>query len=130
MSGPHPDREVSPGQAAASLRADPRYLVLDCRLREEFEVARVEGSLLIPLHELEQRLDEVEEALEDRDAEKDAPFAVLCHHGVRSLRAALLLQQHGFSGARSVRGGIEMWSREVDPSIPEYTRSGSRVTRL
>ena len=128
MTSLNPDREVTPAQAAASLRADRAYLLLDCRLREEFDAARVEGAVLIPLHELEHRLDEVEEALEDRGADKTAPFAVLCHHGVRSLRAALLLYQHGFTGARSVFGGIEHWSREVDPSIPEYTRSESKVT--
>lgn len=130
MSTPHPAREITVTEAAARLREDPGYLVLDCRLPEEFEVARVEGSVLIPLHELEGRLDEVEDALEERGVEKDAPFAVLCHHGVRSLRAALLLQQHGFTGARSVFGGIDLWAREVDRRIPEYTRSGSQVRRL
>ncbi|HZW09024.1 MAG TPA: rhodanese-like domain-containing protein [Phycisphaerales bacterium] len=123
-----PEHEVSPGQAAAMLREPAGYLVLDCRLPEEFEAARVEGSVPIPLHELESRLDEVEEALGERGGDKAAPFAVLCHHGHRSLRAALLLQQHGFTGARSVYGGIELWACAVDGSIPRYERQGSKCT--
>jgi len=127
MNTPHPDREISPSAAAAALAADPPgYLLLDCRLPEEFEIARVGGAVLLPLDELEDRLDEVEDALEERGLSRDAAFAVLCHHGVRSLKATLLLQQHGFGGARSVFGGIELWAREVDHSIPEYQRSGSR----
>ena len=85
-------------------------------------------SKLIPLHELELRIDEIEEALDDRGLERDAPFAVLCHHGHRSLRAALLLQQLGFTGARSVFGGIDLWASDVDPSIPRYVREGSKCT--
>jgi rhodanese-related sulfurtransferase len=124
-----PEHEVSPGEAAAAVRAgQPHYLVLDCRLPEEFEVARVGGSVLIPLHEIESRLDEVEDALEERGLAREAPFAVLCHHGHRSLRAALLLQQHGFTGARSVHGGIELWASSVDRSIPRYERQGSKCT--
>lgn len=127
MRGPNPAHEITPAEAAARVGADESYLVVDCRLLEEFEFARIEGSLHIPLHELQERLDEIEDELEDRGLAMEMPFAVLCHHGVRSLRAALLLQQHGFAGARSVYGGIELWSREVDPSIPEYRRLGSRV---
>lgn len=125
------EHEISPREAAERLRADPAgALLLDCRLPEEFQTARVEGAVLLPLHEIETRLDEVEDALEERGLEKTAPFAVLCHHGVRSLRAALMLQQHGFTGARSVFGGIDLWSLDVDPSIPRYERQGSNCTIL
>ncbi len=131
MSKPHPDREIHPADAAAALAADPAgYLIVDCRLPEEFEVARVEGAVLLPLDELQDRLDEVEDALEARGLARDAAFAVLCHHGVRSLKATLLLQQHGFAGARSVFGGIELWAQSVDHGIPRYTRAGSQVRRL
>ncbi|MBK7405624.1 MAG: rhodanese [Phycisphaerales bacterium] len=123
--------EISPAAAKRLLDAgDPPYLVLDCRLPEEHEAARVEGSLLLPLHEIEQRLDDLEDALTERGLARNAPFAVLCHHGQRSLRAALLLQQHGFGGARSVHGGIELWASTVDPTIPRYERSGSRCRIL
>ena len=128
---PNPSREITPEAAAEAKAADPEgYLILDCRLPEEFEIARVEGSVLIPLHELAERLDEVEEALEERGQNMTAPFAVLCHHGVRSLKAAVMLQGAGFAGARSVFGGIERWSRKVDRAIPEYHRKGTRCVLL
>lgn len=139
MSGPdahlppdaRPEHEISPHAAAERLgRGGSRYLVLDCRLPTEHETARVEPSLLIPMHEIEQRLDELEEALEERGLEREDEFAVLCHHGQRSLRVALMLQQLGFPGARSVHGGIERWSSEVDASIPRYVRDGARCTVL
>ncbi len=129
-----PEHEITPAMAKEQLDNQPRtYLILDCRLPEELETARVcdEPQLLhIPLHELEDRLDELEEALEDRGLDKTAPFAVLCHHGVRSLKATLTLHGHGFSGARSVCGGIEDWACQTDPSVPRYTRKGSRCKRV
>lgn len=121
-----PEHEVSPHFAAARAAGDSTYLILDCRLQSEADTAKIEGSVLVPLHQLEDSLDDIEDALDDRGLPKDAPFAVLCHHGHRSLRAALLLQAAGFPGARSVFGGIELWAREVDPSIPRYVRDGSR----
>ncbi|MGH7753968.1 MAG: rhodanese-like domain-containing protein [Gemmatimonadales bacterium] len=43
-----------------------------------------------------------------------------CHHGVRSRHAAELLRAAGFASVRSLRGGIDAWSREVNPSVPRY----------
>lgn len=120
-----PEYEISPRFAAAQLAAGTPYLVLDCRLPSEAEVAKVESSVLVPLHELEHALDDVEDALEERGLGKDAPFAVLCHHGQRSLRATLLLQHAGFTGARSVFGGIELWATTTDSTIPRYRRDGT-----
>lgn len=119
-----PEHEISPREAAAG--AGSGSLIVDCRLPEEFATARVDGAVLIPLHELEGRLDEIEDALGERGLAREAPFAVLCHHGHRSLRAALMLQQHGFTGARSVFGGIDLWAADVDASIPRYVRDGTR----
>jgi rhodanese-related sulfurtransferase len=65
------------------------------------------------MQELPARLAEIE-------AWRDRPVVVHCHHGVRSLRVAHWLRERGFSGARSMRGGIDAWSLEVDASIPRY----------
>ncbi|MDQ7013535.1 MAG: rhodanese-like domain-containing protein [Planctomycetota bacterium] len=125
-AGARPEYEVSPHFAAARAAEDPAYLILDCRLPSEADAAKIEGSVLVPLHELEDALDDIEDALEERGLPKDAPFAVLCHHGHRSLRAALMLQAAGFPGARSVFGGIELWASAVDTAIPRYVRDGAR----
>lgn len=124
-----PDLEVAAREARRGLEPQggaahgPVLLLIDVRTPEEYDAAHIPGSVLIPLHELERRADEI-------DAEKDSPIAVVCHHGARSLRGALLLRALGFTGARSIVGGIDLWSLDVDPSVPRYTMSGGRCTRL
>ena len=118
-----PEYEVTPREAKAALASAAPPVVLDVRGPEEFAAARIEGATLIPLHELESRLDEVEELAGD----KSAPIVVHCHHGVRSMRAALLLRAHGFAGAKSMAGGIDLWSADVDPSVPRYDTGTGRV---
>lgn len=118
-----PEWERTPVQAAAQLRAPDhaRPLLLDCRRDEEFAFNRIEGALHIPMSQIEQRLDELHEALGDSGAARDArEVLVYCHHGVRSLRVAATLRAHGFTRAFSVAGGIEAWSLGVDAGIPRY----------
>jgi rhodanese-related sulfurtransferase len=91
----------------------PEWLLLDCRTPEEHATARIAGARLIPMQELSARVDEIE-------AWRNKPVIVHCHHGVRSLRVAHWLRERGFSGARSMRGGIEAWSAEIDSSVPRY----------
>jgi rhodanese-related sulfurtransferase len=105
--------EIEPLDVRSLAAAGPDWLLLDCRTPEEHATARIAGSLLVPMQELPARLAEIE-------AWRDKPVIVHCHHGVRSLRVAHWLRERGFSRARSMRGGIEAWSVEVDASIPRY----------
>src|SRR5690606_3595679 len=89
--------------------------IVDVRDASELERASIEGACHVPLRELEERLDEVQEL-----AERGQPVLVLCHHGQRSLRATLALHAHGVAEARSIAGGIDRWSVEVDPGVPRY----------
>ncbi len=84
--------------------------VLDVREPHEYEVANI-GARLIPLAELPQRLVELDQ---------DANFAVHCKTGGRSARAVKLLQDAGFQNVYNVKGGINAWSEEIDPSVPKY----------
>lgn len=102
--------EIEPAEAAAAVQDDADVVLLDVREPWEAEVASVPGAVLIPLGELGDRLGELD---------ADRPVITLCHAGVRSLRAAQLLQVAGFE-VRSVAGGIDAWSRTVDPAIPRY----------
>lgn len=113
-----PEWEVTPRQAAGMLNGpeSQRPVLLDCREPEEFTVARVEGSVHIPMGHVESRADELERSPGDRTA----TVLVLCHHGRRSLRVTAMLRAMGFENARSVAGGIEAWSLGVDPRIPRY----------
>jgi adenylyltransferase/sulfurtransferase len=78
----------------------------------------------VPLSELEKRHDEIEPA-------PGQQVAILCHHGVRSLKAthALRALRKDLAQCRSVAGGIELWSRAADPAVPRYER-GPGVLRL
>lgn len=95
------------------LDAGDDLLLLDCRERDEHELSRIEGALLIPMGELPDRLRELDE-------HRAREVIVCCHHGVRSLRVAQWLRQHGFRGAQSMAGGIEQWSLQIDPRVPRY----------
>lgn len=108
-----PGLEVTP-EEASRLR-DHGAPILDVREASELERASLGGVCHIPLRELEERLDEVQEL-----AEAGQPVLVLCHHGQRSLRATLALHAHGVTSARSVAGGIDRWSVEVDAGVPRY----------
>ena len=110
-----PGLEVSCAEADALVRAGAP--LLDVREASELERARIDGAVHIPLGQIEARLDEVEEMVTDGH-----PLLVLCHHGVRSLRATLALHALGAPQARSVAGGIDRWSIEVDALIPRYAR--------
>jgi rhodanese-related sulfurtransferase len=88
-------------------------LLLDCRTAEEHAIAKIDGSVLIPMQEIAERLAELE-------AWRDKPIVVHCHHGVRSLRVTHFLREKGFSRAQSMKGGIDAWSLEVDPNVPRY----------
>ncbi|MCA8923958.1 MAG: hypothetical protein KDD82_19265 [Planctomycetes bacterium] len=86
--------------------------VLDVREAFEVQLAPFPGAVWIPLGELTQRWQELDE---------ERPWVVVCHHGVRSASAAAWLEQHGeFPVLSNLRGGIEAWAREVDPSVPRY----------
>lgn len=105
--------EIAPEALAERLRRGEPVYLLDVRQEWEHETARLPGDVLIPLPELPARLDEV----------RPAPGQLVvayCHHGVRSLGAAAILREAGFAEALSLAGGIDLWSRAIDPSIPRY----------
>jgi len=94
-------------------RGDDDFLLLDVREPDEFKRARIEGSVLIPLGELEDRLAEIREW-------KERPVVVHCHHGGRSAKACKVLGNAGFIRVSNLAGGIEAWSLTVDPEISRY----------
>lgn len=86
-------------------------VLLDVRLPEELAIAALPGTVNIPLNDLPDRVGELNPA---------APIAVLCHHGVRSERAARFLERSGFADVSHLAGGIDAWSQEIDESVPRY----------
>ncbi|MCX7228006.1 MAG: rhodanese-like domain-containing protein [Burkholderiales bacterium] len=106
-------RTLSAPELAAWLAdpARPAPLVLD--VREPWEVATVAlpGSVAIPMGQITTRADELDTA---------RPVVCLCHHGMRSMQVAGYLERRGFSDVWNLTGGIDAWSRQVDPSSPTY----------
>jgi adenylyltransferase/sulfurtransferase len=110
--------EISvPELSAAALRARMErgedLLLLDVREPDEFERARIEGSRLLPLGEVADRVEELADW-------KDRSIVIHCHHGARSERACRLLLERGFARVENLDGGIEAWSVTVDASVPRY----------
>lgn len=101
--------EVSAVEAKELVEADKAVLV-DIRTGEEFHAVRIPGSILFT--------EELMHELPGWDREKEIVF--VCHHGVRSLDAAAYFAGHGLENVRSLRGGIDAWSCEIDPTLPRY----------
>lgn len=106
--------EVSVAEAQRLLAAEAGSLrLVDVRDPDEYEQCRLPGAELIPLATLPS---EAAGKLPD----KDASILVYCHHGMRSLRAAEMLRVAGYKNVRSVAGGIDRWSHEIDSTVPRY----------
>jgi rhodanese-related sulfurtransferase len=108
------DFEISPSEVKRRLDAGEKLHLIDVREPNEFSIARIEGSELIPMRQVPGEL----QTLEGRaDA---APLIVFCHHGVRSLNVVNWLRGQGLEDCQSMAGGIDAWSLSIDPSVPRY----------
>ena len=106
--------EVEPAVVKRTLEEnDPEFLLIDCRRPDELEIAKIEPSLFFQMQTMPGRVDELKQYI-DRDV------IVFCHHGRRSLRVAALLRHHGFGRIKSMAGGIDRWSEEIDPEVAVY----------
>ena len=105
--------QLTPGELARwredATRKPP--VLVDVREPWEFDLCRIEGSLLVPLGELPRRVDELP---------RDRPLVMVCHTGRRSQNAAMFLAQSGFNDVQNLKGGVEGWAVEVDPSMRRY----------
>ncbi len=105
--------EVTPRQVKAALEEGEALVLIDCRTPEEHRVARIEGAELVPMQDIPSRLQELAAHAEQR-------VVVHCHHGSRSMQVAAFLRQHDFEDVRSMAGGIDLWSVDIDPAVPRY----------
>ena len=105
------DIEISAVETAELMKTNPDLKLLDVRTPQEYEIARIEGCVLV-----DQAL--AQEILQSWP--KDTHIIAICHHGVRSLNAASFLRGNGFENTQSMRGGIDAWSMSVDAKVPRY----------
>jgi adenylyltransferase/sulfurtransferase len=102
---------IEPRELSSLLNAGESVVVIDVREPYEWNIARIPGARLMPL-------DTIPEAATGLDHE--ANIVAYCHHGVRSAMAARDLLAAGFRHVRNLVGGIDRWSRDVDPRTPRY----------
>src|ERR1700722_10964643 len=93
--------EVTPREVSTRLERGDKFLFVDVREKWEYEAAHIDGSVLIPLREIPANFQPLA-------AQGDIVF--FCHHGVRSMDAAVWLRAQGVGGARSMAGGIDRWT--------------------
>jgi sulfur-carrier protein adenylyltransferase/sulfurtransferase len=85
--------------------------VIDIREPFEYEIARIEGVPLLPMSELQNRFTELD---------PNTQYYLHCKVGSRSLSALSFLREQGFKYVKSVKGGINAWSDEIDRNVPRY----------
>jgi rhodanese-related sulfurtransferase len=106
------DPEIT-AEAFVKLREEPNPpLLVDVREPWEVETASVSGATVIPMSEFTSRA--------HAELDPDQPYVVMCHHGQRSLSVTIWLRNQGFEQVQSLAGGIDNWSRTIDPSVPLY----------
>ena len=103
--------EITPRELKKRLDAGEQVFVLDVREPHEYDIARIEGSTLIPLGQVARRVDELDAT---------ANIVVHCKSGMRSAKAQKILKDMGFSRVTNLAGGILRWSDEVDPTVAKY----------
>jgi len=103
--------EITVQSLAAQLK-ESNLKLIDVREPWEFTTAHIEGFVLMPMGEVPSRA--------HQELDPDEHIVVLCHAGVRSMNVTAWLRNQGFEKVQSVRGGIDAWSREVDPAVPRY----------
>jgi rhodanese-related sulfurtransferase len=105
--------EITPRELAKQIANGQPIRLIDVRQPWENQLAKLADSHLIPLNDLPTRASEI-------PSDPATLLVIYCHHGIRSLSAAEYLQRLGHANVRSLAGGIDAWSCEVDPTVPRY----------
>jgi adenylyltransferase/sulfurtransferase len=102
---------ITPRELKARLDAGDRLVILDVREPHEWEISHIEGARLIPRGSLAEHLGELDTAAE---------IVLHCQSGARSAQALEFLRSLGYRKLKNLKGGINAWARDVDPSLPVY----------
>ena len=115
LPDPEFTHEVSPASVAAwlDLPESDRPRLIDCRDAEELAICQLPGNEWFPLGDFPNKVDRLTD-------QPQRGVVIYCHHGMRSLRAAMFLRSKGFPNAFSMHGGIDLWSNTIDPETPTY----------
>jgi len=103
--------EITAEELKARLTSGTRVTLVDVREPWEWDLCHLEGARHIPMGEIPVRYLELE---------PEDEVVVYCHVGQRSAMVVQFLRQQGFQKAVNLRGGIEAWARQVDPTLRRY----------
>ena len=102
--------QVDPVEVKAWIEAGKEFSFIDVRTPEEWELARIEGAELLDYNDSGRYM----------TLPKDRPIVFTCKTGTRSLDVAAYFKGHGFTQVHSMRGGIDAWTDQVDPTLTRY----------
>ena len=103
--------ELTPAQLADKLAARDDIRLIDIREAQEWAICRLENAEWLPMGSIPARMNELG---------KDETIILYCHHGTRSATALNYLYQQGYRDIAHLKGGIDAWARELDPTMPIY----------
>jgi len=106
------DYEISVAELKAMREGGSEFTLLDVREPWEFQTGHIAGSKHIPMGEIPARF--------NQELDPEEHIVVVCHLGVRSMNVTAWLRRQGFDKTQSLRGGIDRWAREIDPTVPIY----------
>jgi len=108
-----PNWEVTPRDVKSMLDKGDKFLFIDCRLPNEYQITHIDGTKLIPLQQIGQHISSLRQNANDK-------IIVHCRSGGRSMQFAQLLRQNGFADVKSMAGGILLWNKDINPGGPQY----------
>jgi len=103
--------EITPEELKEKLENGEDIILIDVREPVEYEINKIEGSKLIPLSKLPEKVNELDQTRE---------IVLYCKMGGRSARAVQLLRELGFTRVKNLAGGIDAWIEKIDPTMPRY----------
>ena len=106
------DYEITPEELQSLLKSNSDVVVLDVREPWEIATAGMGHQKHIPMGEIPARF--------SQELDPDKHTVVVCHHGVRSMNVTMWLRRQGYDKVQSLAGGIDRWSRQIDPRVPVY----------
>jgi sulfur-carrier protein adenylyltransferase/sulfurtransferase len=108
-----PDWETTPREVKKMLDKGEKFVFIDCRLPNEYQITHIDGAKLIPLQEIGQRIGELKPHANEK-------VVVHCKSGGRSIQFTQILRQQGFKDVKSMAGGILLWNKDINPGGPQY----------
>jgi rhodanese-related sulfurtransferase len=105
------DLEILPSDVKQRLDRGEKMMLIDVREPHEYAICHIEGAILIPMGTIPANLQKLD---------TDEDVICFCHHGMRSMDVANWLRAQGVKSAKSMAGGIDRWSLEIDPKVPRY----------